>query len=116
MVEEAKKLLVNTEFKVANATDLPFDNNSFSTVVSVAMLQHTLDPSMAVSEMVRVAKDKVIIVTNHVEQYITVETPFMVHHFSEESLNEIIGKNIMECYSVSISIMQDKFSIIRIEK
>lgn len=110
MVEQAKKLLPDSKVLVASALDLPFEDDEFSTVISVAMLQHTMEPKTAIAEMVRVAKDKIIIVTNHVNTYSQTLKPFMVHRFSKVHLEDLLKD-----YDYSIAI-QDRSSIIRIKK
>jgi len=39
---------------IADAADMPFDDASFSTVISASMLEHALDPVAVLSEMARV--------------------------------------------------------------
>lgn len=55
----------NEKFKVikASVVDLPFENESFDVVVSVDMVEHLLpeDRKKAISEMIRVAKDRAYI-------------------------------------------------------
>lgn len=41
---------------VSDATELPFSDASFATVVSTEMLEHALDPIAALAEMVRVLR------------------------------------------------------------
>jgi SAM-dependent methyltransferase len=53
--EKAKGENINVEFKKADAHNLPFDDNSFDTVISECTTC-SLDKSRAISEMVRVTK------------------------------------------------------------
>lgn len=48
--------------KLADATNLPFGHESFDAVVSVAMLHHLADPTLALAEMRRVVTASGIIV------------------------------------------------------
>lgn len=41
---------------VGDATDLPFQNNSFMTIVSSECIEHTADPVAAIKEMCRICK------------------------------------------------------------
>ena len=53
--------LSESELIDGDALQLPFDDNSFDYVVETRVLQHNSRPSLAVSEMVRVAKKGVMI-------------------------------------------------------
>jgi len=59
-IEMANKLYPSLDFKVAEATNLPYKDNSFDTVVSGCCLLHISDYEQAISETSRVAKDYAI--------------------------------------------------------
>lgn len=65
MIKEAKRLLPKSYFKVGDAHNLPYKNNSFDLVVSRQALEHFIGPQKVVREMARVTKKggKVIIST-----------------------------------------------------
>lgn len=60
MLEQAQNALQGTNADVtvcqANATALPYNNNTFDMVMTAHMLEHLADPAVALSEMVRVLK------------------------------------------------------------
>ena len=49
------------QFKVADARSLPFDDNSFDTVVSFEMLEHMDDPATVLREFRRVCSKNIIL-------------------------------------------------------
>ncbi len=44
------------EFVIGDATDMPFENDSFDVVLSTGLLEHFEDPSIVINEMVRILK------------------------------------------------------------
>ena len=50
------------DVKVGDATDMPFKKDEFDTVISSHVIEHILNDSLAVSEIIRVAKMRAIIV------------------------------------------------------
>ena len=60
MLEQARNALQGTNADVtvreADATALPYNNNTFDMVMTAHMLEHLADPAVALSEMVRVLK------------------------------------------------------------
>ena len=60
MLEQAKNVLQGTHADVtvrqANATALPYGNDTFDMVMTAHMLEHLADPAVALGEMVRVLK------------------------------------------------------------
>jgi ubiquinone/menaquinone biosynthesis C-methylase UbiE len=65
-IERAKtrsnKYGFSANFKIADATDLPFENDSFDVVSVHDGLHHLSNPKKAIAEMVRVAKEAVVII------------------------------------------------------
>lgn len=59
----------NLIFLKADAEDLPFENKSFDTVICTHTLEHVLDFNTAVSELRRVAKQRIIIVVPRQRPY-----------------------------------------------
>lgn len=57
LLQEEKKLL-NMDWKLGDVTRLPFENDSFSTIVTRFSFHHFLKAPMVLKEMVRVAKSK----------------------------------------------------------
>ena len=63
MIEQARYLqqeqkLSNMDWKIGDASKLPFDDSSFSAVVTRFSFHHFLEPTMVLKEMIRVAKPK----------------------------------------------------------
>lgn len=54
--ENFKKERVKGKFIVGDAEKLPFKNNQFNIVTSFGLLEHFVDPSGAIAEMVRILK------------------------------------------------------------
>lgn len=52
----AKKPLANCSFEAGNAMDLPFDDNTFDIVISIASIKHWPDPVRGLREIARVLK------------------------------------------------------------
>lgn len=68
MINSAKKRFENAEYILSAVEDIPFPDNTFDYVISVAVLAHVIDQKKAIREMVRVLKPcgKLIITTpNH---------------------------------------------------
>ncbi len=60
--KESKKKYMNVSFKQADIHKLPYDENEFDTVICTHTLEHVTDLRLAVQELRRVAKKKLIIV------------------------------------------------------
>ena len=63
MIEEARRRqeaesLSNMDWRVGSAAELPYDDNSFSVVVTRYTFHHFIDPRVILSEMIRVCKPK----------------------------------------------------------
>lgn len=56
-VEKCKKKFPNNEILVANAEDLPFENNQFDCITCLGSLERMLDREKVIMEMQRVLKD-----------------------------------------------------------
>lgn len=61
MISCARQHYSNTDFSVADITDLPFDSNTFDVVVASGVLEHVPDHEQAVQEICRVASRYVIV-------------------------------------------------------
>lgn len=55
-IEMAKTKLPNADLKVANAEDLPFEDNTFDFISCLGSLERMLDLNQALKEQIRVAK------------------------------------------------------------
>ncbi|HCY76243.1 MAG TPA: hypothetical protein DHV28_10010 [Ignavibacteriales bacterium] len=90
MLETAKKYLPDTEFKVAVAEDLPFEDNSFDLVFMGVLLHEVNDFTKALQEAKRVAVKQVSVL----EWKYAVEDfgPPLEHRLSEEFLSQLSDK------------------------
>lgn len=59
-IKEAKEFFGISALK-ADANHLPFDDNSFDTVVGGEILEHVENPGIALAEMFRVSKGRVVV-------------------------------------------------------
>ncbi|MGM0485209.1 MAG: class I SAM-dependent methyltransferase [Planctomycetota bacterium] len=57
MIEVARSTVRGCTFQVADAHDLPFDDGSFDVVAAMATTEFLSDPSTAIGEMARCAKE-----------------------------------------------------------
>lgn len=92
---------------------LPIKSNSFDLVFSWNVLEHLSDPNKVMSEMMRIARKYVIIVTPRArtkeEQAKYFKTKRYDHHlwfFTEEELRRIVGKSSF--FVMTTSILNDK--------
>ena len=58
---QSLKLDKSVSLKIMNAERLKYEDNSFDEVVSVNFIHHAKNPAQCLKEMVRVAKNKIII-------------------------------------------------------
>jgi ubiquinone/menaquinone biosynthesis C-methylase UbiE len=66
----------NVEFRLGDACDLPFDDNSFDRVIADRVVQHIKDRERALKEMVRVAKpDGLVAVADPDWESIVIDVP-----------------------------------------
>lgn len=61
--ESQMRLLSPIQYKCASIYDLPYPDAHFDLVLACEVLEHLEDPRLAMSELVRVAKDAVIVST-----------------------------------------------------
>ncbi|MEZ5471426.1 MAG: methyltransferase domain-containing protein [Marinicella sp.] len=84
----------NPETKIieCSATDLPFEDNSFDTVICTHTLEHILNINDAVNELKRVCKQKLIIVVPMQRPY-KYTFDLHIHFFPYKSLFENFMRN-----------------------
>ena len=81
-------------FKKCDSQKLPFKNSSFDTVLEKDMLHHALEPEIALKEMVRVAKKRVIVIeANRYNPlfYINLTLLNNHQHFTQKHFQDIMG-------------------------
>lgn len=90
-------------FKQANVEELPFPDNHFRDCYAMNMLDHTENPSKALSEMIRVSSNRIYIISNVFSPWII---PFMEifdelhpHHFTEKDLIKLVPDTVQLSYS-----------------
>ena len=86
----------HTDFVIAEATLLPFDNESVDTVVLTQVLEHVFDYEKALSEAVRVMKKEGVILLSVPFIYQAHATPYDYHRFSEYGLKRLLQKYELE--------------------
>ncbi len=61
-LEKAKKRRLNVQFKLGDAENLPFKDNSFDAVICRHLIWTLPNPKKAISEFARVSRHKVVII------------------------------------------------------
>lgn len=64
-VQEARERNPGIQIDVANALDLPFEDNSFEVVLCAEVLEHLKEPQKALAELCRVSSKHVILSVPH---------------------------------------------------
>ena len=94
-IEKCKNKGLNV-FK-ADASNLPFKNDSFDYVISQHLLEHLDDPLKAVKESVRVARKKAIHI---IPAHRSADATHKISYFTKEMIDEICRKLVEEGYDV----------------
>lgn len=120
MIERARQRYPAKTFKVADATQLPFDDGSFDIVFNGVALMHILNYPAALSEMARVAKRFAIIhcvpvvescETAYLSKY-AYGAPVLEIIFNRQELERRIADLGMEIVSVLPSLDYDVFRVL----
>lgn len=94
-----------TQFKTGNAEKLPFQNNSFDTVSSIAVLEHLVNHEKAIKEIYRILKKggRAYITVPNAYLFMPLYTwlPYLIHdkrighlrHYSAKSLRKLFEAN-----------------------
>jgi ubiquinone/menaquinone biosynthesis C-methylase UbiE len=80
-------------FSVCSAEKLAFPDNSFDTVIEQNMLHHVGNPELALSEMVRVSKKRIIVLECNRYNPLLYVNMTLIHkheHFSQKRLKQIL--------------------------
>jgi ubiquinone/menaquinone biosynthesis C-methylase UbiE len=64
-VTKAKQRVSGADIMVGSALELPYPDNSFDQVLCLEVLEHVPDPDRALSELIRVSKQQVILSVPH---------------------------------------------------
>ncbi len=106
MIEQAKlmqkeKKLDNFTWKIGDILTLPFDDSSFSLVITRYSIHHLLEPQKVIDEMIRVCKEdgRIVIIdvtleSNKIDEYNKVEKLRDPSHTKAFTFNELW--NMME--------------------
>jgi ubiquinone/menaquinone biosynthesis C-methylase UbiE len=91
-----------TEFTYikAHAENLPFSDNSIDIVTCCHVLEHLKDPKISVSELIRVAKHKVVIVVPCQRPYYYTLDEHINFYIYPEQISELIGLKNYRCEKV----------------
>lgn len=100
-IEFAKKHEQGINFMEADATNLPFDNNSFDVVISNTVSEH-IEPTIFYSEQLRVLKPNGVCLVLSSRQGITVNPPCITFNKFEQNFWNKVKKydNSLNDYSV----------------
>jgi 2-polyprenyl-3-methyl-5-hydroxy-6-metoxy-1,4-benzoquinol methylase len=94
----------NLEFRAADAASLPFASGEFDLVCGVEVLEHLSDPSVALAEMVRVARRWLLVSTPQEPLWRILNllrgahwrslgnTPGHLNHWSERGLRTLVSR------------------------
>lgn len=83
LIKKAKRAFPGHTFQVADAYKLPFQKNSFDTIVLFDILEH-LDDAKVLKEAIRVGK-RLIISVPHANQEALTRTSFAHHHYLDRT-------------------------------
>jgi SAM-dependent methyltransferase len=86
----------HTNFVVAEATALPFEDESMDTVVLTQVLEHVFEYEKAMDEAMRVLKPKGVMLLSVPFMYQAHATPYDFHRFSEYGLRTLLQKHGLE--------------------
>jgi len=81
---------------VANAMDLPFENNSFDTIVSFEVLEHVPNPFKVFSEISRILKPRGILILTTPQMWHLHEEPNDYYRFTKYGLRFLCEENGLE--------------------
>jgi ubiquinone/menaquinone biosynthesis C-methylase UbiE len=88
-----KKIHGKGQYVVADAGNLPFENESFSHVISSEVLEHLEDDRKALREIARVTKpDGALIVTFPHRHFYFAHDDRFVHHYRRYEISEMISR------------------------
>ena len=104
--------------KIMDAERLRFSDNKFDSVISVNFIHHAKNPAKCIKEMVRVAKEKLIIVDLNKRGECIMEKVHSLdghkHHASKMSLSSV--KTLLEKLGLSVKIYHDSCQILLVAK
>lgn len=81
------------EYVVADATNLPFEAESFSHVIASEVLEHLEDDRKSLREIARVTKpDGVLVVTFPHRRYYYAHDDRFVHHYRRYEISEMVSR------------------------
>jgi len=110
--------LDNTFFQVANAQEIPFENETFDSIFSICALEHFNDHKAGVQEMFRLLKPggQLLITVDSLaninsEKFIAFHKEFcvVVNYFNQESISSLLEEHGF-CVKVCTNIMRSRFS------
>ncbi len=98
-------------FKVGNILALPYQDNSFDTVVAFEVLEHLSDVNSALREMFRISRKNVIIsVPNCSQPPIFQQSGLAFHHWIDRTHKQFFTEN-----SLKETLRRNKFRIVHFE-
>lgn len=74
VIEDAKNI-ANVDYVAARIEDMPFEDNTFDTVVCTHVIEHILDYQTAIKELRRITKKRLIIVVPREREFIYTFNP-----------------------------------------
>ena len=87
------KSIPNTDFLCADINNLPFKNNSFDCIVTIAVIEHLPNKQKALNELKRVLKDKgqIVITTPNKKDII-----LKIHNLIMQTASRIISRKVVD--------------------
>jgi ubiquinone/menaquinone biosynthesis C-methylase UbiE len=98
-------------FQIANATQIPYPDNSYDTVVAFELLEHIENPSIALREFRRIAEKNIIVTVPNCEQTPGMrESGLLFNHYSDPThINFWLLEDLLELFA------KENFRVIHFE-
>jgi 2-polyprenyl-3-methyl-5-hydroxy-6-metoxy-1,4-benzoquinol methylase len=106
----------NTDFAIANCTNLPFKRGSFDVVVSFEVIEHLARQQAFLTEMKRVLKWDGRLTLSTPNKYVEFPHPFHVHEFAPRELRSLLQQFFPDITILGRSVKHVRKDRIRAEE